>query len=65
MDILFLIKKKAALKQIFKSEFMLSLFKKYKNKTIIFISHRVDNMDLFDQVVKIEKGKLISDVSKN
>jgi len=42
-----------------------NLFEEYKNKTIIFISHRLDNMDLFDQTIKMEKGKIISDISKN
>lgn len=44
---------------------MKNLIKKYYDKTIIFISHRVDNIDLFNQVIKIEKGNLISDLSKN
>ena len=42
-----------------------NLFDEYKNKTIIFISHRLDNMDLFDQVIKIEEGRLIYDSRKN
>ncbi len=37
----------------------------YQNKTIIFISHRLDNMDLFDKIIKIEKGKIVDDLSKN
>ena len=44
---------------------MKNLITMYKDKTIIFISHRIDNIDLFDQVIKIEKGNLISDLSKN
>lgn len=36
-----------------------NLFNKYKDKTIIFISHRLDNENLFDKVIKIEKGELI------
>ena len=42
-----------------------NLFKNYTDKTIIFISHRLDNMDLFDQVIKLEKGKISDDLSKN
>ncbi len=42
-----------------------NLFKNYSNKTIIFISHRLDNMDLFDKVIKIEKGKIVDDLFKN
>ena len=41
-----------------------NLFKEYKDKTIIVISHRYDNMDLFDQVIKIEEGN-VSSVQKN
>lgn len=32
------------------------LFTLYKDKTILVISHRFDNQDLFDQKIKIEKG---------
>jgi ATP-binding cassette subfamily B protein len=35
------------------------LFKKYKNKTFIVISHRFDNIDLYDRQIKIESGKII------
>ena len=35
------------------------MFKKYKDKTIIVISHRLDNMDLFDSVLRFNnKGVL-------
>lgn len=40
------------------------LFKIYKDKTIIMISHRLDNLDLFDNLVKIEKGG-VKNVYKN
>lgn len=40
------------------------LFKKYNNKTIIIVSHRLDNLDLFDQYIKLDKGKVIIDSSK-
>ena len=33
-----------------------NIFKEYKNKTIIVISHRLDNLDLFDELIEIEKG---------
>ena len=42
-----------------------NILKEYKDKTIIFISHRLDNIDLFNQVIKIEKGKIVDDLSKN
>jgi len=35
-----------------------NLFKKYKDKTIIFISHRLDNKDLFNQIIKLENGEV-------
>ena len=38
------------------------LFDYYKNKTIIFISHRLNNIDLFDHIVEISKGKIIKNV---
>ena len=34
------------------------LFKYLKNKTVIVISHRFDNNDLYDDFYKIEKGKI-------
>ena len=33
-----------------------NIFKYFKNKTIIFVSHRTDNLDLFDNLIKIEDG---------
>lgn len=39
-----------------------NIFKTFKDKTIIFISHRLDNLDLFDNLVKLENGV---EVSKN
>lgn len=41
-----------------------NLIEEYKDKTIIIISHRYDNMDLFDQVIKLEEG-VIENVEKN
>ena len=35
------------------------LFKAYKSKTIIVVSHRLDNLDLFGQYVKLKDGKII------
>ncbi len=35
-----------------------NIFKKYKNKTIILVSHRYDNLDLFDKVVRLDNGKI-------
>ena len=33
-----------------------NIFDKFKDKTIIFISHRLDNLDLFDNLIRIENG---------
>ena len=41
-----------------------NIFSYFKDKTIIVISHRLDNLDLFDNLVKIEKGALCK-VCKN
>ena len=41
------------------------LFNKFNNKTIIYISHRLDNLDLFDQFVFIKKGKVVRNEIRN
>lgn len=41
-----------------------NLFLACKDKTIIFISHRLDNLDLFERFIKIEEGKIILDEIK-
>lgn len=41
-----------------------NIFKKYKDKTIIIVSHRLDNLDLFDNLIEIEKGVVIKNESK-
>ena len=35
-----------------------NIFRKYKDKTIIVISHRLDNMDLFDSVLRFDNCKV-------
>lgn len=34
------------------------IFNKFQDKTIISVSHRLENMDLFDKIIKIEDGKI-------
>lgn len=34
-----------------------NIFNNYKSSTIIIVSHRLDNMDLYDKVIRVEKGK--------
>ena len=41
-----------------------NIFKYFKDKTIIVISHRLDNLDLFDNLVEIEKGVLVKNEAK-
>lgn len=36
-----------------------NIMKNYKNKTIIFVSHRKDNLELFDRLIEINNGNLI------
>lgn len=35
-----------------------NLFSKYKNKTIIIVSHRLENLDLFQKIITLENGSL-------
>lgn len=41
-----------------------NLFKYFKNKTIIVISHRLDNLDLFDNLIEIEEGVIKNEVKR-
>ncbi len=41
-----------------------NIFKNFSDKTIIMISHRLENLDLFDSLVRIENG-VVKDVCKN
>ena len=40
------------------------LFNKYKNKTILVISHRVENLDLYNRKIVLEDGVLIENITK-
>lgn len=42
-----------------------SLFREFYDKTIIIISHREENMDLFHHKIRLEQGKVIEDIRKN
>ena len=37
---------------------LVNMFRYYLNKTVIIISHRLENIDLFDKVVNLESGKV-------
>lgn len=41
-----------------------NLFSMYPDKTIIVISHRLDNIDLFDQMLELKQGKIIKNIKK-
>ena len=41
-----------------------SIFEKFKNKTIIVISHRLENLDLFDRNIVMNGGEVINDKKK-
>lgn len=42
-----------------------SLFKSFSEKTFIIISHRLDNVDLFDRLIKLKNGDIVFDETKN
>lgn len=39
-------------------DILINIFKYLKDKTIIVISHRFDNKDLFERIIRIEKGSI-------
>lgn len=41
-----------------------NIFNKYKNKIIIIVSHKLDNMDLFDKTITINEGKIDKIIEK-
>ena len=42
-----------------------NLFNKFHDKTIIIVSHRLENMDLYDKLIKLENGKEKECVKRN
>lgn len=40
------------------------MFRYYSKQTFIIVSHRLDNVDLFSRMIRLQKGKIIEDVSK-
>ena len=36
-----------------------------KYKTIIFVTHRTDNIDLFDRFIKMEDREILEDTTRN
>ena len=41
-----------------------NIFKYYHDKTFIIVSHRLDNIDLFDKVIRLENGVIRSDLKR-
>lgn len=41
------------------------LFKMFRDKTIIVISHRLENADLFDRHIELKNGRIFKDVIRN
>lgn len=41
-----------------------NIFNEYSDKTIIVISHRLDNLDLFDQLIQLKNGTIVKNISK-
>lgn len=42
-----------------------NIFKAFPGKTILFVSHRVDNLDLFDQALRFEEDYRLTSVVRN
>ena len=42
-----------------------NLLKEYQDKTIIVVSHRLDNLDLFDRFICMKNGQVKEDVRRN
>jgi ABC-type bacteriocin/lantibiotic exporters, contain an N-terminal double-glycine peptidase domain len=41
------------------------IFNYFRIETIIYVSHRTENLDLFDKLVKFDKGKKVLDIIRN
>ncbi len=41
------------------------MFQKYPDRTIVVISHRKDNMDLYNQVLYLQKGKIVETLERS
>lgn len=43
---------------------LINLFKYYSDKIILFSSHRIDNLDLFNKIIRFENKNKIKDIEK-
>ncbi len=41
------------------------IFQKYSDKIIVIVSHRMDNMDLYNQVIKLNDGYVVDTLERN
>ena len=44
---------------------LINIINNYKFISIFFVPHGVDNIDLFDRVVKIDNKEILEDVTRN
>ncbi len=44
---------------------LFNIIKKFKNKTVFFVTHKLDNMEMFDQILVMEKGEIIEKGNHN
>ena len=42
-----------------------NIFSKYQDKTFLIISHRTDNMDLYDMVITMDSGSIKKVLTRN
>ena len=38
---------------------LLNIMKKFENKTVFFVTHKLDNMEMFSKILLMEKGEII------
>lgn len=41
------------------------IFERFKDQLIVIISHRTDNSDLYDQVIRMDQGKIVEVLERN
>ncbi len=42
-----------------------NIFDRFQDKTIIVVSHRLENMDMFSKIVELKNGKIVKELDKN
>ena len=41
-----------------------NIFKTFSDKTFIIVSHRLDNVDLFDKLIEVKDGKIVKNIKR-